>query len=173
MSMTREGVCSPLFLIYHSCHPGMPAKTRLDSQMCCQGLHWSVHPLYPWGPHVTPLRVGPAHIGSPCDPYGVPVWPIARSALLHSHDPNLYHMGANCQHIFNEITISETHYNFRSPKLMKSMVNKKNGQRSFHRTKQFAVHCFTIQMQNPTLRQSCEMSQIWQIYLCKNIEKLG
>ena len=21
--------------------------------------------------------------------------------------------------------------------------------------------------------QSCEMSQIWQIYLCKNIEKLG
>ena len=26
---------------------------------------------------------------------------------------------------------------------------------------------------NVRMRQSCKMSQIWQIYLCKNIKKLG
>ena len=88
--MTREGVLtSPVFIIYHSCHPGTPAKTRLDSLESVAESCIVSHPLLPWGPHVTPLQVGPAHIGSPCDPYGVPVWPIARSALLHSHDPNL------------------------------------------------------------------------------------
>ena len=68
-----------------------------------------LHPLHPWGPHVTPLQVGPAHIGSPCDPDGVPVWPIARSALLHSHDPNFAPYGIMGAEVDLMKLISEQH----------------------------------------------------------------
>ena len=57
-------------------------------------------------------------MGSPCD------LSLDLPSYIHM-TLTLYHMGANCQRIFNEITIRETHYNFRSPKLMKRMVNNK------------------------------------------------
>lgn len=33
--------------------------------------------------------------------------------------------------------------------------------------------CFGIRILSPFHLQSCIMSQIWQIYLCKNIKRLG
>ena len=68
--------------------------------------------------------------------------------------------------------ITQQSRNHRKPYILNK--EKIAEQSTIHLKQDHQACCNVIQSNNQAIDfQSCKMSQIWQIYLCKNIEKLG